>query len=95
MIPTGGKGFANKVILTSKHMKKRFVIIAVIYIIGYVCSYFMIRQTMKSFCNGKWTTSDRGITLLLSTGSWMTVIGTGGAFAMLYIETLPDEPANW
>ncbi len=76
-------------------MKKKIIIIAIIYILGYVCSYFMIKQTMKSFGSGKWTTSDRRITLLLSTGSWLTVIGTVGTNAILHIETLPDEPANW
>ncbi len=70
---------------------KRKILIIIIYLSGYVCSYTYGKYTLMQYEN-KWTKSDRAFTLVLSLGSWLSVV------AVSYLDLLntsDTENADW
>lgn len=71
---------------------KKTILIIVIYLLGYVCSYqywkFNVQEDL-----GKWTKGDRSVALVVSIGSWCIVP------AMIIVHGIRsadnDESAEW
>lgn len=72
-------------------MKKK---IFIIYIIGYVISYFTVRNDIKTNY-GTWTTGNRNFALLISLGSWLTVTAVGANYFIDFAIKNRNEPAKW
>lgn len=63
----------------------------IIYVIGYVACYVMIKKAMKEKI---WTVGDRNIALFCSLSSWVGVLASL-ALLLFNREIKKDKPAKW
>tara|TARA_R110000803_G_scaffold1731_3_gene5605 strand:+ start:1494 stop:1766 length:273 start_codon:yes stop_codon:yes gene_type:complete len=83
--------------LAAKERKMLWILL--IYLAGYVTSYLVIKKAVR---DGSWKLSDRVFCLVVSLGSWMSVIAGLITGSVLYISEPPvgckidwDKEVKW
>lgn len=75
--------------------RKKLLIGWIIYLTGYVCSYLIIRADTKIVAHGQYTVANRNICLIISLGSWISVVAAGFHYMVDLTDVKQSDPANW
>lgn len=68
-------------------------IFLIIYFTGYIASYFVVRNTVKS--EREYTVSDRALTMMFSCLSWVSVFCCLLLRLIVWIVRNKNKPAKW